>query len=138
LRWINLEFQEGDFVTIMGPSGAGKSTLLSILGMYDHVWEGEYHLFGDPVHKLTAKDRAAQQTPRRICFPAISSPRRPDRRRKSGYTAFLSEHQSFAAAINLVFLPRAMTELHSTSGPAYGATVLFVTGFAKGSADGKL
>ena len=59
MRQINLEFQEGDFVTIMGPSGAGKSTLLSILGMYDHLWEGEYHLFGDPVHKLTAKNRAA-------------------------------------------------------------------------------
>jgi putative ABC transport system ATP-binding protein len=59
LRQINLEFQEGDFVTIMGPSGAGKSTLLSILGMYDHVWEGEYHLFGDPIHRLAAKERAA-------------------------------------------------------------------------------
>jgi len=59
LRQINLEFQEGDFVTIMGPSGAGKSTLLSILGMYDQAWEGEYYLFGDPIHKLTAKERAA-------------------------------------------------------------------------------
>jgi ABC-type lipoprotein export system ATPase subunit len=28
LRDINLEVQEGDFVSIMGPSGAGKSTLL--------------------------------------------------------------------------------------------------------------
>ena len=30
LRRINLDVNEGDFVTIMGPSGAGKSTLLSI------------------------------------------------------------------------------------------------------------
>ncbi len=42
LRDINLEVQEGDFVSIMGPSGAGKSTLLHILGMHDHGWTGEY------------------------------------------------------------------------------------------------
>jgi ABC-type lipoprotein export system ATPase subunit len=58
LRQINLDIQEGEFVTIMGPSGAGKSTLLSILGMYDHAWEGEYYLFDDPVHKLARKERA--------------------------------------------------------------------------------
>ena len=33
LRQINLDIDEGAFVTIMGPSGAGKSTLLSIIGM---------------------------------------------------------------------------------------------------------
>jgi putative ABC transport system ATP-binding protein len=59
LRQINLDLQEGEFITIMGPSGAGKSTLLAILGMYDHAWEGEYHLFDQPVHKLTPKERAA-------------------------------------------------------------------------------
>jgi ABC-type lipoprotein export system ATPase subunit len=59
LRQINLDIQEGDFVTIMGPSGAGKSTLLSILGMYDHAWGGEYYLFEDAVHKLAPKERAA-------------------------------------------------------------------------------
>jgi len=59
LRQINLDIQEGEFVTIMGPSGAGKSTLLSILGMYDHAWEGEYHLFDDPVHRLAPRERAA-------------------------------------------------------------------------------
>lgn len=59
LRQINLEIAEGDFVTIMGPSGAGKSTLLSILGFYDHDWEGEYHFAGQPVHRLGAKERAA-------------------------------------------------------------------------------
>ena len=59
LRQINLEFQEGEFVTIMGPSGAGKSTLLAILGMYDHAWEGEYYLYDDAVHRLSARERAA-------------------------------------------------------------------------------
>jgi putative ABC transport system ATP-binding protein len=36
LRDINLNIEEGDFVSVMGPSGAGKSTLLHILGMHDH------------------------------------------------------------------------------------------------------
>lgn len=59
LRQINLDFREGDFLSIMGPSGAGKSTLLGILGLYDHAWEGEYYLRGHPTHRLSAKERAA-------------------------------------------------------------------------------
>ena len=58
LRRIDLEIAAGDFVTVMGPSGAGKSTLLSILGMLDAGWTGEYELFGEPVHKLSGKQRA--------------------------------------------------------------------------------
>jgi len=59
LRQINLEIASGEFITIMGPSGAGKSTLLGILGMYDHVWEGEFIFQQQPVHRLKPKDRAA-------------------------------------------------------------------------------
>ncbi len=58
LRQINLEIAEGEFLTIMGPSGAGKSTLLSILGLYDHAWEGEYYFGGHAVHQLSTRDRA--------------------------------------------------------------------------------
>jgi putative ABC transport system ATP-binding protein len=58
LRQINLDLAEGDFVSIMGPSGAGKSTLLGVLGLYDHVWEGEYHLLDHLVHRLSPKERA--------------------------------------------------------------------------------
>jgi ABC-type lipoprotein export system ATPase subunit len=59
LRQINLDFAEGDFVTIMGPSGAGKSTLLGILGMYDGDWEGEFSFLDQPVERLAPKERAA-------------------------------------------------------------------------------
>ena len=59
LRQINLEIPEGEFLTFMGPSGAGKSTLLSILGCYDHSWAGEYLFNGEPVHKMSAKQKAA-------------------------------------------------------------------------------
>jgi putative ABC transport system ATP-binding protein len=57
LRRINLEINEGDFITVMGPSGAGKSTLMGIIGMLDGAWKGEYHLFDNAVHKLDNRRR---------------------------------------------------------------------------------
>ncbi len=56
---VDLEVRAGDFVTIMGPSGAGKSTLLAVLAMLDHDWQGELHLFDEPVHRMNAKERIA-------------------------------------------------------------------------------
>jgi putative ABC transport system ATP-binding protein len=61
LRRINFDVKPGEFISIMGPSGAGKSTLLHILGMHDAAWQGEYHFMGQPVHALSAKERAALQ-----------------------------------------------------------------------------
>jgi len=55
LRDINLEVEEGEFMTVMGPSGAGKSTLLYILGMLDTPSSGEYHFFDQRVHRLSEK-----------------------------------------------------------------------------------
>ena len=57
LRNIDLEVEEGDFLTIMGPSGAGKSTLLHIIGMLDDANEGEYFFNGEAVHRLNDKRR---------------------------------------------------------------------------------
>ena len=57
LRGVNLDIEEGDFITIMGPSGAGKSTLLHILGMHDNTWTGEYFFYDQAVHKLKPKER---------------------------------------------------------------------------------
>jgi ABC-type lipoprotein export system ATPase subunit len=58
LRAVDLNVEEGEFITIMGPSGAGKSTLLNIIGMLDNPSEGDYYLFGEPAHTLNAKKRA--------------------------------------------------------------------------------
>jgi len=58
LRRINLDVQQGEFITIMGPSGSGKSTLLSIIGMLDDNWAGEYYFLENSVHKLDRKKRA--------------------------------------------------------------------------------
>ncbi|MEM7380705.1 MAG: ABC transporter ATP-binding protein [Bacteroidota bacterium] len=58
LKDINLDVEEGEFISIMGPSGSGKSTLLNVIGMLDAFDEGEYHFLGESVHKLKEKYRA--------------------------------------------------------------------------------
>ena len=57
LRNINLDLQEGEFVSIMGPSGSGKSTLLHILGLLEEPSEGEYLFLDEKVSKLSEKKR---------------------------------------------------------------------------------
>lgn len=57
LRNIDLEIEQGEFVSIMGPSGSGKSTLLHILGLLENASEGEYLFMDTPVQKLNEKKR---------------------------------------------------------------------------------
>ena len=65
LRRIDIEIEQGEFLTFMGPSGAGKSTLLHILGMLDGRWDGEYEFAGHKVHQMpTATCRARRTTAR--------------------------------------------------------------------------
>ncbi len=59
LRGVDLDINEGEFVTIMGPSGAGKTTLLNIIGMLDEASEGEYYFLDQSVHDLNGKKRTA-------------------------------------------------------------------------------
>lgn len=58
LKDINLEVEEGEFISVMGPSGSGKSTLLNVIGMLDNFDEGEYHFLEESVHTLKEKHRA--------------------------------------------------------------------------------
>jgi ABC-type lipoprotein export system ATPase subunit len=58
LRNIDLEVEEGEFLTVMGPSGAGKSTLLHIIGMLDSPSSGEYTFYDREVHRLSEKQRS--------------------------------------------------------------------------------
>ncbi|KIC90122.1 ABC transporter ATP-binding protein [Flavihumibacter sp. ZG627] len=58
LKDINLDINEGEFLSVMGPSGSGKSTLLNIIGMLDDADEGKYRFLGQPIHELKEKQRA--------------------------------------------------------------------------------
>jgi len=58
LKDINLNVEEGEFLSIMGPSGSGKTTLLNVIGMLDTFDEGEYDFLDEPVHTLKEKHRA--------------------------------------------------------------------------------
>lgn len=59
LKDVNLQVQEGEFISIMGPSGSGKSTLLNVIGMLDQFDEGEYQFLHENVHQLKEKQRTA-------------------------------------------------------------------------------
>ena len=67
LKGINLDIEEGEFVSIMGASGSGKSTLLNILGILDNYDSGEYILGNVPIWNLS-ETRAADYRNRMIGF----------------------------------------------------------------------
>ncbi len=67
LKGINLDIEEGEFVSIMGASGSGKSTLLNILGILDNYDSGEYTLGNVPIWNLS-ETRAADYRNRMIGF----------------------------------------------------------------------
>lgn len=58
LNELNLEINEGEFVSIMGPSGCGKSTLLNVLGLLDAPSSGEYYLLDEEVSGYSERERA--------------------------------------------------------------------------------
>ena len=59
LNDINLEVDEGEFISIMGPSGSGKSTLLNVIGMLDEPSDGFHYFVGNAVHQLKERQRSA-------------------------------------------------------------------------------
>ena len=46
---INLDIEEGSFISVMGPSGSGKSTLLNVLGLLDAPTKGDVRLNGSEI-----------------------------------------------------------------------------------------
>ena len=58
LKKINLDLQEGDYLSVLGPSGSGKSTLMNIIGCLDIPTAGEYILRGRAVEDLDENELA--------------------------------------------------------------------------------
>ena len=53
LENVNLEVEEGEFLSIMGPSGCGKSTLLNIIGLLDTPTKGSVDINGTQTAKMS-------------------------------------------------------------------------------------
>ena len=58
LKGINLNFQFGEFVSIVGKSGSGKSTLLNMLTGIDHPTSGTVTIDSTAVYGMTESQRA--------------------------------------------------------------------------------
>jgi putative ABC transport system ATP-binding protein len=58
LDQINLQLEEGQFVSVMGPSGCGKSTLLHVLGLIDDLNGGIYRFMGEDVSNYSERKRS--------------------------------------------------------------------------------
>jgi putative ABC transport system ATP-binding protein len=55
---INLDVEEGEFISIMGPSGCGKSTLLHLMGLLDEPSGGKVELDGRAIGRYRDKELA--------------------------------------------------------------------------------
>ena len=53
---INLNVEEGEWLSIMGPSGSGKTTLMNIIGCMDKPSLGKIDLAGQDISKLSSKE----------------------------------------------------------------------------------
>lgn len=54
LHGLDLEIEQGDFLSLMGPSGSGKTTLLNIIGGLDKPTGGELTVGGKRIDQLSS------------------------------------------------------------------------------------
>ncbi len=58
IKGIDLDIDEGEFLSVLGPSGSGKSTLMNIIGCLDTPTSGTYILHGRTIRDLDEKELA--------------------------------------------------------------------------------
>lgn len=58
---VSLRVDAGELVAVMGPSGSGKSTLLNLAGGLDRPDEGEVHVTGQALNRLSARQLAVMR-----------------------------------------------------------------------------
>ena len=58
LRDVNLDVEEGEYLSVLGPSGSGKSTLMNIIGCLDVATSGVYILRNRVIEDMTEAELA--------------------------------------------------------------------------------
>ncbi len=58
LKGIDLDFNQGEFVSIIGKSGCGKSTLLNMITGIDHPTSGHVLIGGKDIYEMSESERA--------------------------------------------------------------------------------
>ena len=58
LKDVDLEIEEGEFVSVMGPSGSGKSTLLYNVSGMDRITSGSVKFKGHDIGGLKEEELA--------------------------------------------------------------------------------
>lgn len=56
LNGINIDVNEGEFVSIVGASGSGKTTLMNMIGLLDRPTEGKYIIDGVDIDDATDQE----------------------------------------------------------------------------------
>ena len=54
---LNLDIEEGEFVTMLGPSGSGKTTCLMMLAGFETPTNGEIYLDKNPISNIPPHKR---------------------------------------------------------------------------------
>jgi multiple sugar transport system ATP-binding protein len=57
IRGVDVDIQDGEFVTLVGPSGCGKSTLLRMVAGLEDISEGQIRIGPKVVNQVPPKDR---------------------------------------------------------------------------------
>ena len=56
LRGVDLNIEEGGFLSIIGPSGSGKTTLLNLIGCVDTPTEGSVKIAGQEITTMSDEE----------------------------------------------------------------------------------
>ena len=57
VKELNLDIEQGEFVTMLGPSGSGKTTCLMLLAGFEDITSGEIYIDGKPIRHTTPHKR---------------------------------------------------------------------------------
>ena len=60
VKGLNLDIEEGEFVTMLGPSGSGKTTCLMMLAGFETPTHGEIYLDGNAISNIPPHKRGME------------------------------------------------------------------------------